>query len=150
METPADGSQVGSTAGNTADGHALAAIEPLEGGGAVLAELARAVEHDLATPDHAPATERAYVRRLLRRYSRARGTAARKKEPLLIEQLPAILMAMPDDELAMRDRALLRSAMRGRFDAVSWWRSTLSSCGFQRRGATSESQAPRTIHERGS
>jgi len=145
------------------------------GGGAVLAELARAVKHDLATPDHAPATERAYahdwadfaafcgrhglaplpaapqtlalylkaletqrtrspaglaagtiglslptlrrrlaaiasrhatagfetptehslVRRLLRRYSRARGTAVRKKEPLLIEQLPAILTAMP-------------------------------------------------------
>jgi len=31
----------------------------------------------------------------------------RQKEPLLIEQLPAILMAMRDDELAMRDRALM-------------------------------------------
>ena len=31
----------------------------------------------------------------------------RKKEPLRIEQLPAILMAMPGDELATRDRALL-------------------------------------------
>jgi len=49
METAADGSQVGPIAGNGAGGHALAAIEPLEGGGAVLAELARAVEHDLAT-----------------------------------------------------------------------------------------------------
>ncbi len=39
----------------------LATIEPLEGDGAVLAELARAVEHDLATPDHAPATERTYA-----------------------------------------------------------------------------------------
>jgi len=47
------------------------------------------------------------VRRLLRRYSRARGTAVRTKEPLLIEQLPAILMAMADDELSIRDRALL-------------------------------------------
>jgi len=47
------------------------------------------------------------MRRLLRRYSRARGTAVRKKEPLRIEQLPAILMAMPGDELATRDRALL-------------------------------------------
>jgi len=31
----------------------------------------------------------------------------RKKEPLLIEQLPTILPAMPDDELATRNRALL-------------------------------------------
>jgi len=61
VETPADGPQVSPIAGNGAGGHALAAIEPLEGGGAVLAELARAVEHDLATPDHAPATERAYA-----------------------------------------------------------------------------------------
>jgi len=61
MKTAVDGSQVGPIAGNGAGGHALAAIEPLEGGGAVLAELARAVEHDLATPDHAPATERAYA-----------------------------------------------------------------------------------------
>jgi len=164
MKTALDGSRVSPLVGNDAGGRALAAIEPLEGGGAVLAELARAVEHDLATPDHAPATERAYahdwadfaelcgrhglaplpaapqtlalylkaletqrsrspaglaagtvglslptlrrrlaaiasrhatagletptehslVRRLLRRYSRARGTAVRKKEPLLI------------------------------------------------------------------
>jgi len=55
------------------------------------------------------------VRRLLRRYSRARGTAVRKKEPLLIEQLPAVLMAMPDDQLAMRDRALLLLGYAGAF-----------------------------------
>jgi len=42
------------------------------------------------------------VRPLLRRYSRARGTAVRKKTPLLVEQLTTILMAMPDNELAMR------------------------------------------------
>ncbi len=195
VETAIDGSQVSPIAGNGAGGHALAEIEPLEGGGAVLAELARAVEHDLATPDHAPATERAYahdwadfaafcgrhglpplpaapqtlalylkaletqrsrspaglaagtvglslpmlrrrlaaiasrhatagfetptehslVRRLLRRYSRARGTAVRKKEPLLIEQLPAILAAMPDDQLAARDRTLLLLGYAGAF-----------------------------------
>ncbi len=136
--------------------------------GVLLAELARAVDRDLSTPDHAPATERAYahdwadfvafcarhgleplpaapqtlalylkaletlrsrspagiragtvglslptlrrrlaaigsrhasaevvtptdhplVRKLLRRYSRSRGTATQKKEPLLVEQLP--------------------------------------------------------------
>jgi len=39
----------------------------------------------------------------------------RKKEPLLIEQQPAILMAMPDDELAMRDRALLLLGYAGAF-----------------------------------
>ncbi len=195
VKAPVDGSQDDPIAGNGAGGHALAAIEPLEGGGAVLAELARAVEHDLSTPDHAPATERAYshdwadfaafcgrhglaplpaapqtlalylkaletqrsrspaglavgavglslptlrrrlaaiasrhatagletptehslVRRLLRRYSRARGTAVRKKEPLLIEQLPTILMAMPNDQLAMRDRALLLLGYAGAF-----------------------------------
>jgi len=195
VETPVDGSEASSIAGNGAGGHALAAIEPLQGGGAVLAELARAVEHDLATPDHAPATERAYahdwadfaafcgrhglaplpaapqtlalylkametqrsrspaglaagtvglslptlrrrlaaiasrhatagletptehslVRRLLRRYSRSRGTAVRKKEPLLIEQLPAILMAMLDDLPAQRDRALLLLGYAGAF-----------------------------------
>jgi len=55
------------------------------------------------------------VRRLLRRYSRARGTAVRMTEPLLIEQLPAILMAMPDDQLAQRDRALLLLGYAGAF-----------------------------------
>jgi len=60
-------------------------------------------------------TEHSLVRRLLRRYSRARGTAVRKKEPLLIDQLPAILAAMPDDELAMRDRALLLLGYAGAF-----------------------------------
>jgi len=55
------------------------------------------------------------VRRLLRRYSRAGGTAVRKKDPLLIEQLPAILMAMPDDQLAARDRALLLLGYSGVF-----------------------------------
>jgi len=160
-----------------------------------LAALARAVDHDLATPDHAPATERAYahdwadfatfcarhalyplpaaaqtlalylkeletrrsrspagiragttglalptlrrrlaaiasrhataglesptdhplVRKLLRRYDRTRGTAVKKKEPLLIERFPAILMAMPDDLPALRDRALLLLGYAGAF-----------------------------------
>jgi len=43
------------------------------------------------------------------------GTAVRKKEPLLIEQLPAILMAMPDDDLATRDRAQLLLGYAGAF-----------------------------------
>jgi len=51
VETAVDGSLVGSIAGNGAGDNNLATIEPiepLEGGGAVLAELARAVERDLA------------------------------------------------------------------------------------------------------
>ncbi len=162
---------------------------------AFLAELARAVDRDLSTPDHAPATERAYahdwddfstfceqhaleplpaapqtlalylkaletrrshspagirvgtvglslptlrrrlaaiasrhasasletptdhplVRKLLRRYSRNRGTAAKKKEPLLVERLPALLMGMPDDLAAARDWALLLLGYAGAF-----------------------------------
>jgi len=39
----------------------------------------------------------------------------RKKEPLLIEQLPAILTAMPDDQPAIRDRALLLLGYAGAF-----------------------------------
>ncbi len=39
----------------------------------------------------------------------------RKKEPLLIEQLPAILMAMLDDLPAQRDRALLLLGYAGAF-----------------------------------
>ncbi len=162
---------------------------------AFLEQLARAVEEDLTSPDHAPATERAYahdwsdfetfcrrhrleplpappqtlalylkaletqpsqspegmragtaglalptlrrrlaaiasrhatagletptdhplVRRLLRRYSRSRGTAVKKKEPLLIEHFPAILAAMGDGLAARRDRALLLLGYAGAF-----------------------------------
>jgi len=60
-ETPTDGSQVGPIAENDADGHALAAVEPLKGGGAVLAELARLLSTTSRRPDRAPATERAYA-----------------------------------------------------------------------------------------
>ncbi len=60
-------------------------------------------------------TDHPLVRKLLRRYSRSRGTAAKKKEPLLIERLPALLMAMPDDLPAARDRALLLLGYAGAF-----------------------------------
>jgi len=175
-----------------------------EDGSALLAELARAVERDLSTPDHAPATERAYAhdwadfsefcarhelaalpaaaqtlalylksletrrsrapsayrrepparivyvgpvglslptlrrrlaaigarhtvaghetptdhpldRRMLRRYARARGTAAKKKDALTIDRLPAIVSAMPDEPAALRDRALLLLGYAGAF-----------------------------------
>jgi len=60
-------------------------------------------------------TDHPLVRKLLRRYSRSRGTAAKKKEPLLVERLPALLMAMPDDLAATRDRALLLLGYAGAF-----------------------------------
>jgi len=176
-------------------GSGVAAQAAGDDAAAFLAELARSVERDLSTPDHAPATERAYahdwadfltfcgrhaleplpaapqtlalylkaletrrsrspagmragtaglalptlrrrlaaiasrhatagletptdhplVRKLLRRYSRSRGTAVRKKEPLLVERLPALLLAMPDDLAAARDRALLLLGYAGAF-----------------------------------
>jgi len=43
--------QASPIAENSACGNNLATIKPLEGGAAVLAELARAIEHDLSTPD---------------------------------------------------------------------------------------------------
>jgi len=193
VETRTDGSQVipGGQSGLPMSGLPAPAVDA----SVFLAELARAVDRDLSTPDHAPATERAYahdwddfaafcgrhgleplpaapqtlalylkaletrrsrspagiraatvglslptlrrrlaaiasrhamagletptdhplVRKLLRRYSRIRGTAAKKKEPLLVERLPALLMAMPDDLAAARDRALLLLGYAGAF-----------------------------------
>ena len=51
----------------------------------------------------------------MRRYSRTRGTAEKKKDALTIERLPAVLMAMPDDLPALRDRALLLLGYAGAF-----------------------------------
>ena len=51
----------------------------------------------------------------MRRYSRSRGTAEKKKDALTIERLPAILLAMPDDLPALRDRALLLLGYAGAF-----------------------------------
>ena len=64
----------------------------------------------LETPTNHP-----LVKKLLRRYSRSRGTAEKKKDALTIERLPAILMAMPDDLPALRDRALLLLGYAGAF-----------------------------------
>ena len=60
-------------------------------------------------------TDHPLVKKLLRRYSRARGTAEKKKDALTIERLPAILIAMPDDLPALRDRALLLLGYAGAF-----------------------------------
>ena len=60
-------------------------------------------------------TDHPLVKKLVRRYSRTRGTAEKKKDALTIERLPAILMAMPDDLPALRDRALLLLGYAGAF-----------------------------------
>ena len=60
-------------------------------------------------------TDHPLVKKLVRRYSRTRGTAEKKKDALTIERLPALLMAMPDDLPAIRDRALLLLGYAGAF-----------------------------------
>ena len=72
-----------------------------------------AIRHTAA--GHETPTDHPLVRRILRRYARTRGTAAKKKEPLTIERLPAIIAAMPDDLPALRDRALLLLGYAGAF-----------------------------------
>ncbi len=186
----------------------------VEDDAAFLERLARAVDEDLSTPDHAPATERAYahdwndfetfcqrhgleplpaapqtlalylkaletrrsqspeglragttglalptlrrrlaaiasrhataaletptdhplVRRLLRRYSRSRGTAEKKKEPLLIEHFPAILAAMGDELAALRDRALLLLGYAGAFRRSELVALDVEHLKFSKRG----------------
>ncbi len=61
-------------------------------------------------------TDHPLVRKMLRRYARSRGTAVQKKDPLLVERLPALLLAMPGEGLASaRDRALLLLGYAGAF-----------------------------------
>jgi integrase len=60
-------------------------------------------------------TDHPLVRKMLRRYARSRGTAVQKKDPLLIERLPTLMLAMPDDVAALRDRALLLLGYAGAF-----------------------------------
>jgi integrase len=52
---------------------------------------------------------------MLRRYARSRGIAVKKKDALLIERIPSLLMAMGDDLPALRDRALLLLGYAGAF-----------------------------------
>ncbi|MBC5801778.1 MAG: hypothetical protein GIX03_01930 [Candidatus Eremiobacteraeota bacterium] len=61
MEARADGSQVIPGGRNAILAAAFEPPAPLRDISDALAELARAVDQDLATPDHAPATERAYA-----------------------------------------------------------------------------------------
>jgi len=83
----------------------------------------------LETPTNHP-----LVRRLLRRYSRSRGTAEKKKEPLLIEHFPAILAAMGDDLAAQRDRALLLLGYAGAFRRSELVALDVEHLKFSKRG----------------
>ncbi len=67
------------------------------------------------TAHHDTPTDHPLVRRLVARYARSRGTAKKKKDPFLLERVPALLMAMPDDMPARRDRALLLLGYAGAF-----------------------------------
>ena len=60
-------------------------------------------------------TDHPLVKKLVRRYSRSRGTAVKKKDALTIERFPVILLAMPNDLLALRDQALLLLGYAGAF-----------------------------------
>ena len=68
-----------------------------------------------ATEKLETSTDHPLVKKLVRRYGRSRGTAKKKEDALTIERLPAILMAMPDDLPALRDRALLLLGYAGAF-----------------------------------
>ncbi len=77
------------------------------------------------------------------------GTAVRKKEPLLIEQLPAILLAMPNDELATRDRALLLLGYAGACRRSELVALDVEQLRLWGPGATSGSQTQRMTRGRG-
>lgn len=60
-------------------------------------------------------TEDAGVRRLMAGIRRSRGTAAIAKRPLLVPDLQALLAALPDNLLGLRDRSLLLLGFSGAF-----------------------------------
>ncbi|MGB8266899.1 MAG: tyrosine-type recombinase/integrase [Candidatus Velthaea sp.] len=60
-------------------------------------------------------TDHPLVRKMLRRYARTRGTALQKKDPLLVDRLPSLVLAMGDDLSARRDQALLLLGYAGAF-----------------------------------
>jgi integrase len=91
-----------------------------------------AVRHTAA--GHETPTDHPLVRRMLRRYARTRGTAAKKKEPLTIERLPAIVAAMSDDLPALRDRALILLGYAGAFRRSELVALDVGDLRFTRKG----------------
>lgn len=60
-------------------------------------------------------TEEAGVRGLMAGIRRSRGTASTAKRPLLVPELQALLAALPENLLGLRDRALLLVGFSGAF-----------------------------------
>ena len=93
-------------------------------------------------------TDHPLVKKLVRRYSRTRGTAEKKKDALTIEQLPAILMAMPDDLPALRDRALFLLGYAGAFRRNEPVALNVEHLRFSKTGSAYGLERPKTIRGR--
>jgi integrase len=83
---------------------------------------------------HESPTSHPLIRRMLRSYTRVKGTAVQKKTALLIEHLPSLLMAMPDDLAAARDRALLLLGYAGAFRRAELVALDLEHARFSKNG----------------
>jgi hypothetical protein len=97
-----------------------------------------------AAAAHQP-TDHSLVRRLLRRYARTRGPHNKKQHALLIDPLPAVLMAMRPTTCPPRATGRsCCSATPGRSGAQNLSRSTLVLSGSARAGCTCGSRRLRT------
>jgi len=79
-------------------------------------------------------TDHPLVKKLLRRYSRSRGTAVKKKEAFTIDRLATVLSAMPDDLPAVRDCALLLLGYAGAFRRSELVALDVEHLRFSKRG----------------
>jgi integrase len=83
---------------------------------------------------HETPTEHALVRRMLRRYARTRGTAAQKKDPVLVELLPTILAPIGPEPAGLRDRALLLLGYAGAFRRAELVALDVEDLRFSKKG----------------
>lgn len=83
---------------------------------------------------HPTPTEHALVRRMLRRYARTRGTAAQKKDPVLVELLPALLAPIGGDAAGLRDRALILLGYAGAFRRAELVALDVEDLRFSKKG----------------
>jgi len=74
------------------------------------------------------------VRRLLRRYARTRGTAAQKKDPVLVETLPALLAPIGPELAGLRDRALILLGYAGAFRRAELVAIDVEDLRFSKKG----------------
>ena len=83
---------------------------------------------------HPTPTEHALVRRMLRRYARTRGTAAQKKDPVLVETLPALLAPIGPELAGLRDRALILLGYAGAFRRAELVAIDVEDLRFSKKG----------------